>query len=366
MNLNAAIIYAIPVFFVTMGIELVAGYVQKKKYYSSLEDTITNLNIGIGSEAFAVFTKAIMLGVYAIFYEKFALISLPVNLWTGIICLIMFDFIYYWAHRWGHEWNFFWAAHIVHHQSQEYNLSVALRQSWIHTSISFFMFLPLALFGFQPMLLAGVLAFATLYQYWIHTKLINRLPAWFEFVFNAPSHHRVHHGINPQYLDKNYAAVFIIWDRIFEVVYGTTEPINSWNPVWANVHFYVEMVVGAKNLKSIGDKFKLVFQGPAYLGKLLGQTKVAENYHTIQEKYQTKTGLPIQIYVLIQHLLLSGGLVLFMLNCHKLVPFAQFGGFCLIIFTTLTLGGLLESKVWAKWMEGFRLICVGVFLINIF
>src|SRR5687768_13701578 len=181
--MDSIMAYAIPFFFLTIGIELLVGYLNKKKYYN-FNDAITNLNIGIGSQTVGLVTKIVMLGAYSLIYKHFALFIIPlentyvvIGLW--IATLIVFDCIYYWAHRFGHELNVMWGAHIVHHQSEEFNLSVALRQSWIHSFLSFWMFLPLALIV-PTEILAGVTGFVTLFQYWIHTEAIKKMPRWFE------------------------------------------------------------------------------------------------------------------------------------------------------------------------------------------
>lgn len=187
---ESLIVYAIPFFFLTIGIEMYVGYRKKKKLYN-FDDAVTNLNIGIGQQAINLMVTLLVLGVYDYLFEHFSLLVLPAAnpfLWIGT--LIVFDCIYYWAHRWGHEWNVMWGAHIVHHQSKEYNLSVALRQSWFHGLLSFWMFLPLAFIGVPTIVMAAVSGFVTLFQYWIHTKAIDKMPRWFEFVFNMFAVHQ--------------------------------------------------------------------------------------------------------------------------------------------------------------------------------
>ena len=184
------IIFAIPLFFIFIAIEVYVDWKKKGKAYR-LNDAIVNLNVGIGEQILSVFTRVIMFLGYAYIYENYALLEIQFNLLNGILLLFAFDFIFYWAHRMGHEVNVFWAGHIVHHSSEEYNLTVALRQPWFYSFMSFFLFLPLALVGFSPELLLIVAGIDILYQFWIHTKYIGKL-GLFEWVFNTPSHHRVH------------------------------------------------------------------------------------------------------------------------------------------------------------------------------
>jgi len=361
--------YAIPFFFLTIGIEMLVGYLNKKKYYS-FNDGITNLNIGIGSQVVGLLTKIVMLGAYSIVYKYLAVINIPISnpyvfagLW--IATLIVFDCIYYWAHRFGHEWNVMWGAHIVHHQSNEFNLSVALRQSWIHSFLSFWMFLPLAIIGVPTEVLAGVTGFVTLFQYWIHTEAINKMPRWFEFIFNTPSHHRVHHATNPQYIDKNYAAVFIIWDRIFgtfeaeieKPVYGITVGHTSLDPIYANVHYYKEMALGAKKEKGFWNKFMIMFRGPAYLGALI------QDYYKAQpHKKHEPVSMNMKIYVLIQFVVLAVALVLYLLEFSNLSWFYRITGLGMFILTIQSCGYILENKTKLFPLEIIRLILAAVLL----
>lgn len=363
MDINY-IVFAIPVFFITIGIELWVGYRRKQNYYN-FEDAITNLNIGIGSQAIGLLGKVLILASYEYVYNNFSFFQLPKdNLLVWLGALIFFDFLYYWAHRWGHEWNWMWGAHIVHHQSQEYNLSVALRQSWFHNFIAFWIFLPLPILGVHPYVFVGVAGFVTLYQYWIHTKAIKKLPRIIEFIFNTPSHHRVHHAINPQYLDKNYAATFIFWDRMFgtfmeekeEPVYGITTPFNSWDPVWANFHFYVEMFQGSKKLKTLWQKLALIFKGPQYLGEVLGQVSKDLEYYKHLPKYQTPVSLNMKLYVLAQFIVLTAGIVKYLIHFDELTPFYQWASMGLIILTAMSCSGIMENKLWVGYVEVMRIM----------
>ncbi len=357
------ILIAVPFFFGSILFEMLYGKLKGTNWYN-FEDSITNLNLGIGSQAFNTLSKVLLLGLYGFIYTHFALFKLPSNIYTFIGCVIAFDFLYYWAHRLGHEWNLFWGAHIVHHQSQEYNLSVALRQSWFHNMLAFVIFLPIPFLGFDPILFGAAAGFVTLYQYWIHTQAIKSM-GWFEWIFNSPAHHRVHHAINPQYLDKNYAAVFIIWDRMFGTFvkeeetpeYGTTVPIKSWNPVWANIHFYVEMWEGMKLEKGLFRKFSLLFRGPDYLGELL-QLKSSDykNKEGKVDKYRPKPSLNMQIYVFVQFLILTLAIFSYILHFKELSMFYKLTFLSLIVLTTLNCGAIMENRKWSVHVEIVRLL----------
>lgn len=358
------VIYVIPFFFLTIGIEMLFGYYQKKKFYN-FNDAITNLNIGIGQQTISLMLSLIMLGVYNLAYNHLALIKIPLNNpWIWIGTLIVFDCIYYWAHRFGHEWNIMWGAHIVHHQSDQYNLSVALRQSWFHGFLSFWMFLPMA-FIVPVEVIGSVGGFVTLFQYWIHTEAIHKMPRWFEFIFNTPSHHRVHHATNTQYLDKNYAAVFIFWDRLFGTFakekdvpnYGITVGHSSLDPIYANVHFYKEMAVGAKKEKTLWNKFALMFRSPSYLGNLIKEYYIARPKET-----KHPISLNMKIYVLIQFIALTGGLVKYIMEFDDLTTFYKIACLGLVILTIQSCGYILENKTKRFPLEIIRLIGAGVLL----
>jgi len=364
MNPNY-ILWAIPFFLVTIIGELIHNYIKRGGTDFNFEDSITNLHLGIGSQAIGALTKALLLMLFVWVHDNFRLITLEATWYNTLLCIIVFDYIYYWAHRWGHEWNIYWGAHIVHHQSEEYNLTVALRQSWFHNFLAFPLFLPIPLLGFDPISFMAAAGIVTLYQYWIHTKAIDRLPKWFEFIFNSPAHHRVHHATNEQYLDHNYAATFILWDRIHgtfidedeECVYGITTPLNSWNTVWANFHFYVEMWQGSKQLKTLREKLALIFRGPEYLGKLLGQINETgtKTQHRLV-KYSSSLPVHLKIYVSLQFLLLTYFLTAYMGQLENLTVFYQVAFFFLICLSTLSVGAIMENKPWFYIVEIARFL----------
>lgn len=174
-----------------------------------------------------------------LFLYQYRLFTIPFTWWSWFILLFAEDFAYYWNHRIAHESRLFWASHVVHHSSTKYNLSTALRQTWSGSFYTFIFWAPLAIIGFHPLMIVTQMSISLLYQYWIHTELIDKMPKWFEAIFNTPSHHRVHHATNPQYLDRNHAGIFIIWDKLFgtfepeieKPVYGLVKNINTYNPI---------------------------------------------------------------------------------------------------------------------------------------
>jgi sterol desaturase/sphingolipid hydroxylase (fatty acid hydroxylase superfamily) len=240
--------YAIPFFLFTLFIEIAISIYGKKKYYKA-KDAITSISMGLGSIASSLLTKGMKFGVFAFLYT-FRIIEIPTVYW-GIILLILADDVsYYWFHRFSHKVRYFWASHVIHHSSTHYNLSTALRQTWtgeLSGSFLFYAWMPLV--GFEPLWILTAQSISLIYQYWIHTEVIKVLPAPIEYIFNTPSHHRVHHGNDLKYLDMNYAGILIIWDRMFGTfiketdtpTYGLVTNIKTYNlfrialAEWGNV-----------------------------------------------------------------------------------------------------------------------------------
>jgi sterol desaturase/sphingolipid hydroxylase (fatty acid hydroxylase superfamily) len=263
---------AIPMYILLMTLEVLsfrffpdpgeAGYTAK--------DTTTSLSMGIGSIVanlgWGVVTVAAFEGVYAV-----TPLRIHMNVWTWIALFVAYDFCYYWEHRGNHRIRILWASHVVHHSSQRYNLSTALRQTW--TGIGSLPFtLPLALVGFRPAAIFTAGALNLLYQFWIHTERVDKMWAPVEFVMNTPSHHRVHHGSNQGYLDKNYGGVFIVFDRLFgsfepegePVRYGLTKNISTHNPLRVAVHEYAAIGRDVRAATSWRARFGYVLRGPGW------------------------------------------------------------------------------------------------------
>ncbi|MBU2938753.1 sterol desaturase family protein [Lacinutrix sp. C3R15] len=257
------ILYAIPFFIASMLLELYITAKEHAKTYES-KDTFSSIAMGLGNVVLGYFSKALVLLSFFYVYENFRLFTIPVVWWSFILIFFADDFAYYWFHRISHTCRLFWASHVVHHSSQHYNLSTALRQTWSGGFYTFIFWLWLPLLGFHPGMIILQMSISLLYQYWIHTETINKMPSWFEAVMNTPSHHRVHHGSNPIYLDRNHAGILIIWDKLFgtfqpelkeeKVVYGLVTNIDTYNPVkiafieWINM--FKDAFSGKKSLKN--------------------------------------------------------------------------------------------------------------------
>ncbi len=229
-------------------IEIIVDIRQKASSYER-KDAITSITMGLGNLLIGFVSNALVVAAFIFVYQNFRLFTIPFTWWAWILILFADDFSYYWFHRISHTNRFLWASHVVHHSSQHYNLSTALRQTWTGSFFSFIFWMWLPLLGFHPVMILAQMSISLLYQYWIHTEKIKKMPVWFEAVFNTPSHHRVHHATNPQYLDRNHAGIFIIWDRLFgtfepeveKPVYGLTKNIGTFNPLYVAFHEWIDL-----------------------------------------------------------------------------------------------------------------------------
>ena len=343
---------SIPIFFFLIGVELLVGYLKQKKLYR-FNDALTNINLGIGQQTVGIAMKVLLAFGYFLLYENARIITIENNVYTVIILILGVDFFYYWFHRMSHEINFLWAAHIVHHQSEDYNLSVALRQSWFQGWFSWAFYLPLAVIGFDPYVFYQIVAFNTLYQFWIHTTTIKSLGA-LEWVFNTPSHHRVHHGTNPKYIDRNHAGSLIIWDRMFgtfkleeeEPVYGITTPLASWSPVWANVHYWIELWNLAKRSSGF-DKIRVFFKPPGWQPDYLGGFQAPPEIDKIAYRKFDYDGLKHDhIYVFFVFLVCLGlsSAILFLKD--SISPIPLYATMSYLLVTLGISGGLMENRKW--------------------
>jgi sterol desaturase/sphingolipid hydroxylase (fatty acid hydroxylase superfamily) len=240
--------YAVPGFVALVLIEMLWARRARRDAYEP-RDTLTSLAFGLGSTVSALLFGGVFVALYMGLWE-FRLFDVPWAWWAFALCFVLDDLKYYWVHRFGHRVRWFWASHVNHHSSQHYNLSTALRQTWTgFLTLGFVFALPLVLLGFHPAMIAICGGFNLIYQFWIHTEAIDRMPRWFEAVMNTPSHHRVHHATNPRYLDRNYAGVFIVWDKLFgtfepevrgeKIRYGIVKQLGSFNLLWAVFHEWI-------------------------------------------------------------------------------------------------------------------------------
>ncbi len=334
-----------------MSIELVYEAITKKRTYR-LNDAITNINLGTLNQITGIFSKIINIGIYTVIFELFAFTTLPANWLTFIILFLLYDLCFYWSHRLAHQVSLFWGGHVVHHQSEDFNLTVALRQSSTAFIWSFPFYIPLALIGFDPLQFVTVGAFNLLYQFWIHTEHVKKI-GWLEHILNTPSHHRVHHGRDPKYIDKNYAGVFIIWDKMFGTfkeeeerpTYGITKPVNSWNPVYANFAHYIDLFHYVKQSKSWSDTKNMLFKQPGWLPEYLGGVQTPKEVSGEFQKYNADISfIWAKVYIFIQFI------VMLLVVSYFLFNNAEFDGItkglfvAWIVYSAVMFGSLFETR----------------------
>ncbi len=263
-------VLAIPFFALLIAAEALWAYWRQSGDFADRKDTWTNIFLGFMSVVFGALFGFLTGWIYVLFYDL-APFKFPADAWwTWALLFFVDDLAYYVFHRVSHEIRLFWNFHVVHHSSEHYNLSVAVRQSWFSGSLQWIFYAPLMLIGFAPWMFALMHGFNLIYQFWIHTKLIDKFPAWIEFLFNTPSHHRVHHGVNEPYIDKNYGGVLIVWDRLFGSFaiedetprYGIIKPLESYNPLWINTHGWAEMFETMRQRRSFREKIRCIFASP--------------------------------------------------------------------------------------------------------
>ena len=355
---------SIPVFFALIGVELLVARLQGKKLYR-YNDAINDLNCGILQQAMGVFNKAIVFGGYVVLYETGHLLEIPRS--SGLawgLCFLGVDFFYYWFHRVSHESSLPWGAHIVHHQSEEYNLAVALRQGAFQPLFSWLFYLPLAAIGFPPLMFLVCSSFNTLYQFWIHTRLIGRLGP-LEWVLNTPSHHRVHHGRDPKYIDRNHGGTLIVWDRLFgtfrveeeEPVYGITRPLRSFNPLWANFQVWADLAGMAGRTRRLRDGLRLLWKRPGWRPEDLGGYVAPPEVDPADRvTYDVKIPKGIRAYVLTQFVIVTLGTTIFLFWAGQLPLIPRVAAAVAVVASLASLGGLLDRRSWAVPTEAVRLL----------
>ena len=350
---------AIPFFIVSMLLEVGISYFKKDKLYR-FNDSISNLSNGLGQQAIGVFSRVFAMYCYAWFYNNYSLNLISENTpMNFLIAMVVADFSYYWFHRASHRINLLVGSHVVHHQSEEYNLSVAMRQSWLTRFYSWFFYLPLAFLGASPETFITVMSFVIIYQFWVHTQYIGKLGI-FEYVFVTPSHHRVHHGRNPKYVDRNHGAILIIWDRLFgtfqkeeeEVVYGIINQANTWNPLYANVRHYGNIWNELKRADTFSDKLKIWVSPPEWRPRNL--TPYGDIPNVTREdvkKYDVGRSGITKLWILGQFIF---SLVLFgYINKFKATLSFEAKAYVaiLIVWSLTNIGAIQENKKWLLPMQ---------------
>jgi len=263
--------YAAPGFLLLMAVEAIVDTVMRRDLYE-IKDTLASLTMGVGNLLTNLLAKAIQFSVFTLLH-RFAMFHIGYQWWAWALVFFADDFTYYWYHRISHESRFFWASHVVHHSSQRYNLSTALRQTWTGNFVSFLFWVWMPIAGFPPAMIMTIGAVSLLYQFWIHTELVRGI-GLFELFLNSPSHHRVHHASNPKYIDRNHGGTLIVWDRFFGTYeaedpaepprFGLTKKIDTYNPVRIAFHEWADIWRDVGRAPGWRNKILYIFGNPGW------------------------------------------------------------------------------------------------------
>lgn len=367
MDNSAYLAFAIPAFFLFVWLEYKIAARKKMKNVFKYESSISNISIGIAERLLNLFITGSFYQLFVFIYENYRLFTLPNTWWIWIVMLLATDFVWYWYHRLGHEINIFWGAHIVHHQSEEFNYTVAARITTLQAIVRNVFWCVLPFVGFHPNLVMAILVVHGVYSFFTHTQVIGKL-GWLEHIFITPSLHGVHHASDEKYLDKNYGDVFVFWDKLFGTFqaeeekphYGLTHPIKSYSFLWQHFHYYLELYEAAKRQNTIKGKLKIYFGSPAVMDqdirpiiekKWLSKNK-KDGYH-----FEFKTYLNVQIVVAFSTML---AMTYFY---HHLDTLTLFTGTAFVLITLINIGAQLEQKRWVPYLEHIRFLIFSLFII---
>jgi alkylglycerol monooxygenase len=359
--------FAMPAFFLFVWLEYKAAKRKKRPELFKYESSISNISIGIAERLLNLFVAASFYQLYYYVYDNYAIFDIPANWMVWIALILATDFVWYWYHRLGHEVNIFWAAHIVHHHSEEFNFTAAARITTIQAVIrtAFWCLLPLA--GFHPTMVISMLLVHGAYSFFTHTQVVGRI-RWLEYVFITPSLHGVHHASDEKYLDKNYGDMFVFWDKLFGTYqaeeeppkYGLTHPLKSYSFLWQHFHYYFEIAESYRRAKGFKARWKAVFGSPAHMDQDIRPE--------LEKKFLQCRSLQLK------QLRFKGYLALQIAACTLMLMyftyfFAQQNigdkAFTLtfIVLTLVNCGALLEQRRWIYYLEYARLLLVSSYIL---
>jgi sterol desaturase/sphingolipid hydroxylase (fatty acid hydroxylase superfamily) len=364
MKLNLLAL-AVPFFVVFMALEFFIAR-HKKLPYFNLHHSIANISIGIAERLLDVWVTGLFYFLYDFLQTKFGLFTIHPSILLWIVLLLCTDFLWYWYHRLAHEINLFWAVHVVHHQSEDFNYTVSARitvfQAFVRTG--FWAILPIL--GFPASMITSILLVHGLYPFFIHTRLIGKLGI-LEYILVTPSHHRVHHACNEQYLDKNYGDVFILWDKLFgtfqkeeddiTIQYGLTHPLKSYSFLWQHFHFVTELLYAARNTTGVANKLKLVFGRPDAVDAVYREQAERK---LLVNKSDVPFDKPLNRYVVWQVVLSIVLLFIFILFERYLPLHQQVLITLALLLTLINVGAIMEQKQWVVYLEFLRLLTVTI------
>ncbi|MFY7826836.1 MAG: sterol desaturase family protein [Flectobacillus sp.] len=357
--------FAIPLFLVFMGLEYLISKSQGEKFYR-FKDTVANLTIGIAERLLDCFSIGIFYFYYDFLEKHLGIFDIKSGIFSWIALLLLTDLLWYWYHRLGHEVNILWSVHIVHHQSEEFNFTVSARITIFQAIARTFFWSILPIIGFNADMISIVLLIHGIYPFFTHTRTVGKL-GFLEYIFVTPSHHRVHHASNEQYLDKNYSDMFIFWDKLFGTfaeeqeapTYGLTKPLKSYSFLWQHFHYLLELIYACRQTKSLSEKLKILLGKPETINPNVRQE--LEKRFIIQYK-ENQNSKRVYRYVTIQLIGLLIGLFLIIYFLEYLDTTSQVLWSFFILISLINCGALLEQKRWIIYLEVIRLILVSALL----
>ena len=371
--MSTLILIAIPFFLFLIVFELVVDRRRKTGFYR-FNDAISSLQLGVLSRVTRILYSLIPFSFYVYFYHNWRWFDWPeTSFWLWLFAFIGYDLVYYWIHRLSHRINIMWASHVVHHSSEEYNLTTALRQTSTPAVFAWIVVAPLAILGVPPSVVAVCAALNLLYQFWVHTRHIDKMPSWFEAIFVTPSHHRVHHALNRDYIDKNFAGVFILWDVLFAsfqaeksdtpVVFGISSQLANCNPIAANVQVYLSLYQDSVVTRGWRNKIKVWLSPPSWRSEQAKQ-QVPRSYVTTKtmKKYDPVLTNGQKSYLLVQHIMTL------ILTFSWLLSLANFStaflllGCAFAIYNLYVIGELQQTRPLAISLETLRLLLLALVL----
>ena len=354
--------FAIPAFFIFLALEYVAAKRKNRTDIYKYESSVANLSIGLAERLLNLFISVSFYQLFCYVYKNFAIFDIPDNWWVWAILLLATDLVWYWYHRLGHEINLFWGAHIVHHQSEEFNYTVSARITTIQAIVRnvFWCILPLA--GFHPLMVMSILVIHGAYSFFTHTQLV-KAPQWLEYIFVTPSIHGVHHASNEKYLNKNYGDLFVFWDKLFgtfekeeeKPVYGLTHPLNSYSFMWQHFHYYMEMAEACRRTNGLWNKLKIIFGDPAILDQDI-RASLEERFLPHKHEDNPIRKRSFKVYLNIQVLAVASLLFLVTYFFGDLDFAEKFFSSAFILITLINCGALLEQRRWIFYLEIIRLL----------
>ncbi|MFY7729798.1 MAG: sterol desaturase family protein [Flavobacterium sp.] len=362
--------FAMPAFFLFVFLEYKAAQKQKRPELYKYESSVSNVTIGIAERLLNLFISGTFYGLYYFVYEHYALFNIPNEWYVWVALILATDFVWYWYHRLGHEVNIFWAAHIVHHQSEEFNFTAAARITTLQAIVrtAFWCLLPLA--GFHPAMVITMLLIHGGYSFFTHTQIIGRVK-WLEYVFITPSLHGVHHASDEKYLDKNYGDIFVFWDKMFgtfqaeeeQPKYGLTHPLKSYSFLWQHFHYYFEIAESYRRANTLKNKLKAVFGSPAYMDQDI-RPELEKRF--LQDERHERKPLKFKGYLAFQIAVAVGMLTWLTLCFNSLRVEDKVFTTTFIFVTLINCGALLEQRKWIYYLEYGRLFLLVSYLMYIF